>query len=59
LNFISDPLAVFTDTVFDFASTSVISPRATVEACAEPSAGDDGLGALGELGDGALVEGGC
>jgi hypothetical protein len=45
--------------VFDFASTSVISPSATVEACDEPSAGDDGLGDRGEVGDGALVEGGC
>jgi hypothetical protein len=58
LNF-SEPVAVLTVMVFDFASTSVISPMATVEACAEPSAGDDGLGALGEVGDGAFVEGGC
>jgi len=59
LNFISDPLEVFTLMVFDFASTSVISPIATVAACDEPSAGDEGLGDLGEVGDGALVEGGC
>jgi hypothetical protein len=59
LNFISDPVEVFTVMVFDFASTSVISPSATVEACDEPSAGDDGLGDRGEVGDGALVEGGC
>jgi hypothetical protein len=59
LNFISDPVDVFTVIVFDFESTSVISPMATVEDCEEPSAGDEGLGDLGDCGDGALVDGGC
>jgi hypothetical protein len=59
LNFISDPVEVFTVMVFDFASTSVISPIATVEAWDEPSEGDAGLGDLGDVGDGAFVDGGC
>jgi hypothetical protein len=59
LNFISDPVDVLTVMVLVFVSTSVISPVATVEACEEPSAGDDGLGDLGDCGDGALVDGGC
>jgi len=59
LNFMSDPVDVLTVIVLVFESTSVISPVATVDACEEPSAGDDGLGDLGDCGDGALVDGGC